>query len=1046
MKYNNYSGLTFLLLWCTICLSAQGWERRLPVWVQSAGTDVSLDAEGNMIILGQIRNTTRGQLVHLDASGETKWVTPTSGIGMEKILQLQSDRFAAFGVRPINDECVFSYIEIDKNGQEQLEQRMTIDSLGYMHLKRVVPKGDHHFLLFGYVSSHISQGHYNFATVQIDRQGQVNWIRSIDISEQDWCFDAIPTRDGNVVMSGLIQSNGVQRPFVIKVDDTGQEIWRTYDAGIGFSIRNILELPNGQLVAVSFLQPNGGSPRVMFTHLDPDSGAIIQQYTKSDLDIIPESALLDTDGNIVIAGNQQLANSPVVYRVTLAKLTPQAGLIWQQTYGQVNESQRVSQLRAVPTGGYVMVGEILDGGTNNQSYVIRTDKLGRSFTNYVRGQFFESDCAQPTSGRPLEDWYLEIASERDTFYGLTDQAGNYEVRVDTGQYTVRPLQPNIYWTNCLPEQQIQFSAPFDTATIDFPFAVTFSCPLLRVDVSTPFLRRCYENIYYVDYCNEGTEPAKKAMVEVALDPAFIAESSEPAWSSREGQLLRFEVGDVEVGTCGRITISGRLDCDNTVLGQSHCVTAQVYPDTLCTPPGINWDGSSIEVNGQCVGDSIQFHIRNVGDGNMLEELRYIVIEDLIIHRSGYFQLSTAEELTVSVPATGATYRLEAEQAEGHPGSSSPSVTVEGCRLNGQPFQTGIVTQNPFDEGDPFIAIDCQENIGSWDPNDIRVFPKGQGPEQLVDADTELEYHIRFQNTGTDTAFRVLIRDTLPLDLLDLSSLQVGAHSHALEWWVNGDGILHFEFAPIALPDSTSNEAASHGFVRFKIRQHEGNLPGTLINNRAAIYFDFNEPVITNTAWVKVKKPVEYQIINESHCTMDVSELERLTIVDTVPYPEVDSLYIYNVSLLPEEQISIDTTIQAGHTFLGMEWLEDGTVQDSLLNRWGCDSLIITNVTVDKTNNTALTTLEASLQLQLFPNPVTDWLTVSYQLPKVQELQISILDASGREVSQMADPKLNASGLHRIRWPVQQLPPGLYLLRMRVGERQFGKRFVVGGSR
>ncbi|MCB0596178.1 MAG: T9SS type A sorting domain-containing protein, partial [Phaeodactylibacter sp.] len=53
---------------------------------------------------------------------------------------------------------------------------------------------------------------------------------------------------------------------------------------------------------------------------------------------------------------------------------------------------------------------------------------------------------------------------------------------------------------------------------------------------------------------------------------------------------------------------------------------------------------------------------------------------------------------------------------------------------------------------------------------------------------------------------------------------------------------------IMLPDSNVNEAASHGFVKFLISQRPGNPLGTRIENSAAIYFDFNAPVITNTAF------------------------------------------------------------------------------------------------------------------------------------------------------------------------------------------------------
>ncbi|MFN7690359.1 MAG: T9SS type A sorting domain-containing protein, partial [Bacteroidota bacterium] len=54
------------------------------------------------------------------------------------------------------------------------------------------------------------------------------------------------------------------------------------------------------------------------------------------------------------------------------------------------------------------------------------------------------------------------------------------------------------------------------------------------------------------------------------------------------------------------------------------------------------------------------------------------------------------------------------------------------------------------------------------------------------------------------------------------------------------------FNNIQLPDSNVNEPASNGFVKFKIQQSANNPLGTVIENKAGIYFDFNEPVITNT--------------------------------------------------------------------------------------------------------------------------------------------------------------------------------------------------------
>ena len=134
---------------------------------------------------------------------------------------------------------------------------------------------------------------------------------------------------------------------------------------------------------------------------------------------------------------------------------------------------------------------------------------------------------------------------------------------------------------------------------------------------------------------------------------------------------------------------------------------------------------------------------------------------------------------------------------------------------------------------------------SVDPNEKVAVTSSQWSSDLyyIDVDDWVDYALRFQNTGTDTAFTVIITDTLP-STLDLASVQWGASSHTCMRSLTGQGILKFIFPNILLPDSNANEAASHGFVSFRIRPHLPLLPGTLIENTANIFFDFNPPVIT----------------------------------------------------------------------------------------------------------------------------------------------------------------------------------------------------------
>ena len=142
------------------------------------------------------------------------------------------------------------------------------------------------------------------------------------------------------------------------------------------------------------------------------------------------------------------------------------------------------------------------------------------------------------------------------------------------------------------------------------------------------------------------------------------------------------------------------------------------------------------------------------------------------------------------------------------------------------------------------AISDQLVTGSYDPNDkLATTSLGSSTTWVIGEDAWIDYTIRFQNTGTDTAFNVVITDTLPATL-DPASVIWGAGSHAHSRALVGQGVLKFIFPNILLPDSNVNEPLSHGFVSFRIRPRLPIAPGTVIENIANIYFDFNPPVIT----------------------------------------------------------------------------------------------------------------------------------------------------------------------------------------------------------
>lgn len=141
---------------------------------------------------------------------------------------------------------------------------------------------------------------------------------------------------------------------------------------------------------------------------------------------------------------------------------------------------------------------------------------------------------------------------------------------------------------------------------------------------------------------------------------------------------------------------------------------------------------------------------------------------------------------------------------------------------------------------------CENLVNSYDPNDIQVYPKGACEEGYVLPNQPLTYRVRFQNSGNAPAIKVEIRDTFPL-ALDLNTLRILSTSHSgLITEVGPGQAVHFRFDNIQLPDSTSDPEASQGFILYEISPYPSLVSGTVAENRAGIYFDFNPPVITNT--------------------------------------------------------------------------------------------------------------------------------------------------------------------------------------------------------
>ena len=462
---------------------------------------------------------------------------------------------------------------------------------------------------------------------------------------------------------------------------------------------------------------------------------------------------------------------------------------------------------------------------------------------------------------PLEPAYIDaiVAISKGNFitYASPDINGSYSAVVDTGSYSIQVLPLHPYWAACISPVTANLPVFGNNVTVDFAMQASVLCPLMQVDIAAPVLLHCMSNYYSVHYCNQGTVAAVGAYIEVELDTLFVIDSTTHPIANQLGSTYTFNLGNMPIGHCGIFRIYGTLDpvCDSSNFGRTHCATAHIYPDTICISNPL-WSGADLEVEAQCTADSVAFRIVNKGQQGMLAAQNYWVIEDDII-----FQVSPNNILLPSntatswyqFPATGATYRLEIDQVPHHPWTKQVSKTIEGCQApaySNLPISLGFVNMFSPNDAAPFLSINCQQNVGSWDPNDKQAFPKGYANAHYIEANVDLKYRIRFQNTGTYLAANIVVVDTLSAHLNPATFVPTAA-SHAYSWRMLDQGVVEFRFNNIMLPDSGSNQTASHGFVDFRIQQKANNSIGTIIYNQAAIYFDNNSPIITNQTYHRV---------------------------------------------------------------------------------------------------------------------------------------------------------------------------------------------------
>ena len=491
----------------------------------------------------------------------------------------------------------------------------------------------------------------------------------------------------------------------------------------------------------------------------------------------------------------------------------------------------------------------------------------RPFPNQINGTIYRDiniNCMIDSNDTGLNNALVRAMPYG--YYGSTNSAGDFTIYIDSGTYKVEQVIPDfkrlITKQNCpsTPAYHtvVLDSIHQDTSGLKFSNSVVV-CAYLSIDIASNRRRRCEKSITTIQYCNQGYGDTTGVKVHVKFPYYVSVISADKAFTVDSLGDYIFDIDTLKAGDCNTIKIVDSVKCLNNIGGLTVCTEAWITPvnsvihslDTANT----GWDTSNVDISVSCVNDTIvQVVIVNTGGfgvGDMSGKSNYRIYANGQLIHSDSFKLVGTDSMILQLKSAGETIRVEADQRPGHPGKSTPVAVVEPCDTIGS-SPVGFVNQQYANDLDLAREIEWLPILNSYDPNDKRVSPEGLTAKNYIKPGTLLDYVVRFQNTGNDTAYKVVVVDTLP-EQLDISTIQFGLASHAYKLSVGGKGrvILNFFFNKINLIDSFTDPLNSQGYLKFKIAPFDTLSINTEIHNTAAIYFDYNPPIITNDAWVTI---------------------------------------------------------------------------------------------------------------------------------------------------------------------------------------------------
>ena len=880
------------------------------------------------------------------------------------------------------------------------------------YTRKVKPTSDGGFILGGYSYSNISAdksennwdttlGTNDFWIVKLDASGSIQWQNTIGGSANDPLSDIIESNDGSFLLGGTSNSilsgdktenccypNNYYDYWIVKINSSGVIEWQNTIGGLWVDQLKSIDLtPDGGYFlgggSASNIScdktedtnngPNGGGGGMMSDYwvVKTDTiGNIICQKTLGRgqwANEIINSVSSTSDGGYIVGGSSTVPSGN--YDNWIIKLNSNCILQWHKVIGGSGQEQ-FNSIKQLSDGNYIC------GGTSNSDISGLKTEPSFGLNDFW---IFKLDTVgniiwQKTIGGSGEDYLINILPTYDNGFICGGYSGSpisgLKTSANYGQndFWIIKLDSvgNIEWQRTVGGNGNDALSTISQMTNGNYFVGGYSNSNISGD-KTDNSKGGYD--YWIQELNDESEyyliTGKtffdyngnniKDSLDIYLPYKIIRESNTNrfAFSQADGtyRLSVLDTGNYTVSQIQNLYYLSSFPATHTAsfngLNQIDSLNDFAIQQTIfindlqvsITPIGFFRPGFNATYN-------IQY--KNIGTTPIQGTIVFNLDSSL-----NYIS-STVTPLSVSFDSILWQTPVLSPFSQG---SINVSVNVNSTTPIGYLINSSVKIdpvigdQNPIDN----IAVWNHITTGSYDPNDILVDKDSITTEELITS-PYLDYIIRFQNTGSDTAFNVKILNPIDTFKLDLMSFEIISSSHAFDLnYIAWEKNLEFKFENILLPDSTTNEINSHGYIRYRIKPKTTLAVHDIVSNYAAIYFDYNLPVLTNTAITRIVYPSNYIELFTMVCDSMISPSGNYSwnssglYIDTIPSGGIgiDSIYVIHLSIGASFSyfniVSCENYTSPSGNYI---WDISGTYSDTLVNTAGCDSVVTINLIIN----------------------------------------------------------------------------------------------------